>query len=106
MTIHDFLAPAAEACQRTGPHDDIVMSSRVRLARNLRKQPFPSWAKKPDRMRVLEAIQPEVEGLPQLAPESQTKDSSIGYQSSMSLPETMPDCRYLLPNLLKRKKPA
>ena len=35
---------------------------------NLRKQPFPSWAKKPDRMRVLEAIQPAVEGLPQLAP--------------------------------------
>jgi protein arginine kinase len=68
MTIHEFLAPAAEACQRTGPHDDIVMSSRVRLARNLRKQPFPSWAKKPDRMRVLEAIQPAVEGLPQLAP--------------------------------------
>ena len=40
----------------------------LRLARNLRKQPFPSWAKKPDRMRVLEAIQPAVEGLPQLAP--------------------------------------
>jgi protein arginine kinase len=68
MTIHEFLAPPAVACQRTGPRDQIVMSSRVRLARNLKKHPFPSWAKKPDRLRVLEAIQPAVETLPQLAP--------------------------------------
>lgn len=68
MTIHEFLVPPAVACQRTGPHDQIVMSSRVRLARNLKKHPFPSWAKKPDRLRVLEAVQPAVESLPQLAP--------------------------------------
>jgi protein arginine kinase len=68
MTIHEFLAPPAVACQRTGPRDQIVMSSRVRLARNLKKHPFPSWAKKPDRLRVLEVIQPAVETLPQLAP--------------------------------------
>ena len=68
MTIHEFLAPPAVACQHTGPRDQIVMSSRVRLARNLKKHPFPSWAKKPDRLRVLEVIQPAVETLPQLAP--------------------------------------
>ena len=68
MTIHEFLAPPAVACQRAGPRDQIVMSSRVRLARNLKKHPFPSWAKKPDRLRVLETIQPAVETLPQLAP--------------------------------------
>jgi protein arginine kinase len=68
MTIHEFLAPPAVACQRTGPRDQIVMSSRVRLARNLKKHPFPSWSKKPDRLRVLETIQPAVETLPQLAP--------------------------------------
>ncbi len=68
MTIHDFLVPPAVACQRTGPQDDIVMSSRVRLARNLRHQPFPSWAKKPDRMRALETILPAVESLPQFDP--------------------------------------
>ena len=37
MTIHEFLAPPSVACQRTGPHDGIVMSSRVRLARNLKQ---------------------------------------------------------------------
>ena len=68
MTIHDFLAPPAVACQRTGPHDGIVMSSRVRLARNLKQAPFPAWAKKPDRLRALEAIQPAIEALPQFAP--------------------------------------
>jgi protein arginine kinase len=68
MTIHDFLAPVSVACQRTGPSDHIVMSSRVRLARNLRKQPFPAWAKKPDRLRVLEMVKPAVESLPQLSP--------------------------------------
>jgi protein arginine kinase len=68
MTIHEFLAPAAVACQRSGPQDDIVMSSRVRLARNLRKHPFPAWAKKADRLRALEILQPAVESLPQMAP--------------------------------------
>ncbi|NBR86605.1 MAG: protein arginine kinase [Proteobacteria bacterium] len=68
MSIHDFLAPPSVSCQRAGPNDRIVMSSRVRLARNLKKLPFPAWAKKPDRLRVLEAIQPAVESLPQLAP--------------------------------------
>ncbi len=68
MTIHEFLAPAAVACQRSGPNHDIVMSSRVRLARNLRKHPFPAWAKKADRLRALETLQPAVESLPQMAP--------------------------------------
>lgn len=68
MNIHEFLVPPAVFCQRTGPQDRIVMSSRVRLARNLRKLPFPAWAKKPDRLRLLEAIQPAVESLPQMQP--------------------------------------
>lgn len=44
----------------------IVMSSRIRLARNLRGMPFPGWAKKADRMKVLETIQPDVSGLPEM----------------------------------------
>lgn len=42
------------------------MSSRVRLARNLRENPFPGWLKKADREKLLEAIQPRVESLPQM----------------------------------------
>ncbi len=66
MNLHEFLTPPAETCKREGPHDRIVMSSRVRLARNLRGMPFPGWAKKADRIKALELIRPAVEGLPQM----------------------------------------
>jgi protein arginine kinase len=42
------------------------MSSRVRLARNLKEAAFPGWAKKPERVRVLELIRPAVEALPDM----------------------------------------
>ena len=67
MDVTQFLVPPAEATRRTGPHDRIVMSSRVRLARNLRGLPFPGWAKKGDRVRALDQIRPAVETLPQMA---------------------------------------
>src|SRR4026209_106482 len=53
-------------CKREGPHDRIVMSSRVRLARNLKGLAFPGWAKKVERIKALELIRPAVESLPQL----------------------------------------
>jgi protein arginine kinase len=65
--LNVFLIPSAAAAQRRGPHDRIVMSSRVRLARNLRGSSFPGWAKKAERVRVLETIQPAVSSLPQMA---------------------------------------
>ncbi|MDE3067742.1 MAG: protein arginine kinase [Verrucomicrobiota bacterium] len=64
--LHAFLSPPAETAQRHGPHDRIVMTSRVRLARNLRGAAFPGWAKKQERVKVLEAIRPAVESLPEL----------------------------------------
>ncbi len=67
MNINEFLAPPAQSCKREGPHDRIVMSSRVRLARNVKGFPFPGWAKKADRVKALEAIRPAVENLPQMA---------------------------------------
>jgi protein arginine kinase len=63
MTIHEFLSSPVETSRRTGPHDRIVLSSRVRLARNLRGVAFPGWAKKPERIKTLEAIRPAVESL-------------------------------------------
>ncbi len=42
------------------------MSSRVRLARNVKDAAFPGWAKKPERIRVLEMIRPAIEGLPEM----------------------------------------
>jgi protein arginine kinase len=66
MNIHDFLIPPAESARRKGPHDRIVMSSRVRLARNVKEAAFPGWAKKPERVRVLDLIRPAVESLPEM----------------------------------------
>jgi len=66
MKLDEFLVPPSESVRRRGPHDQIVLSSRVRLARNTREGAFPGWAKKPERVRVLEAIRPEVEALPEM----------------------------------------
>jgi protein arginine kinase len=67
MKIDEFLPSPAATLKSSGPHDRIVMSSRVRLARNLRGLPFPGWAKKPDRVKALELIRPAVESLPAMA---------------------------------------
>src|SRR5712671_3884961 len=76
MDIHAFLTPPAETARRKGPYDRIVMSSRVRLARNLKEASFPGWAKKPERVRVLELIRPAVESLPDMKDAfSETMDS-------------------------------
>jgi protein arginine kinase len=66
MDLYEFLASAGRAAKQTGPHDRIVLSSRVRLARNVRGFAFPGWAKKAERVRALEAVRPEVEKLPQM----------------------------------------
>jgi protein arginine kinase len=66
MNIHEFLAPPADTARRKGPHDRIVMSSRVRLARNIKDAAFPGWAKKPERLKVLETLRPAVEALPEM----------------------------------------
>jgi protein arginine kinase len=46
MQINDLLNHTSEWLRGTGPNSDIVISSRVRLARNLNKYPFPHWASK------------------------------------------------------------
>ena len=66
MNLHEFLITPAESARQHGPHDRIVMSSRVRLARNIRDAAFPGWAKKPERVRVLDLIRPAVESLPEM----------------------------------------
>lgn len=58
MSIIEFLKSTDGAVERHGPHDRIVLSSRVRLARNIRGFAFPGWAKKPERVKALEAILP------------------------------------------------
>ncbi|MES2996449.1 MAG: protein arginine kinase [Verrucomicrobiota bacterium] len=40
-----------------------VLTSRIRLARNLRQHPFPGWAKRAQRVKALEIMRPAVEAL-------------------------------------------
>ena len=66
MKFSGLIASAGEWLRADGPHHDIVISSRVRLARNLRDLPFPGWAKKADRISILEQLKPQVEALPEM----------------------------------------
>ncbi len=67
MNLHEFLISPDQAARQHGPHSRIVLSSRIRLARNLKTFAFPGWAKKAERVRALEAIRPAVESLAQMA---------------------------------------
>ncbi len=91
MDLHAFLVPPAETARRKGPYDRIVLSSRVRLARNLKDAPFPGWAKKPERIRLLDLIRPAVEALPDM------KDSfSEGMESLSTLDKQILVERHLI----------
>lgn len=84
MTIHKFLSSPAESSKRAGPHDRIVMSSRVRLARNLGQFAFPGWAKKGDRIKALEIIKQAVEALPPMTGAySETMDNLTALDKQM-----------------------
>jgi protein arginine kinase len=66
MKFSNMLSTAGEWLRGEGPHRQIVISSRVRLARNLRNRPFPGWAKKAERTSILELIRSHVEELPEM----------------------------------------
>lgn len=66
MNLSDFFAQTSELLSHPGTHSQIVVSSRVRLARNLDKKPFPGWAKKPERIALMEEMKSAVDFLPQM----------------------------------------
>jgi protein arginine kinase len=66
MKLQGIIANTGEWLRGEGPHHQVVVSSRVRLARNLRNRAFPGWAKKAERMAILELIKPRVEELPEM----------------------------------------
>jgi protein arginine kinase len=66
MKFSQIMASGGEWLRGEGPHHQVVVSSRVRLARNLRHRAFPGWAKKAERTQVLEQIKPYVEGLTEM----------------------------------------
>ena len=60
MNIQEILSKPAEAASREGPSNKIVLSSRVRLARNLAATSFPGWAKKTVRVETFRHIRDNV----------------------------------------------
>ncbi|MDQ3622588.1 MAG: protein arginine kinase [Verrucomicrobiota bacterium] len=67
MSIQNIFNTSGEWLHGDGPHHQIVVTSRVRLARNLKSYSFPGWAKKNERLQILESIKPRVEELPEMA---------------------------------------
>ena len=57
MEWSDLSNRTGEWLKGTGPNSDIVMSSRIRLARNLSQVPFPNRASKKDLTDVIEMMQ-------------------------------------------------
>ncbi|MBC8473909.1 MAG: protein arginine kinase [Candidatus Omnitrophica bacterium] len=55
MNLDDLLNNQGEWLRCTGPDSDIVISSRIRLARNLAKYPFSHWASKKEQQEILQA---------------------------------------------------
>src|SRR6266496_1190149 len=66
MKFSNVMSTAGEWLRGEGPHLQIVISSRVRLARNLRYRAFPGWAKKAERSSIRDLIRPRVEELPEM----------------------------------------
>ena len=66
MQFATLLKNPAEWMLSGGPSGDIVISSRVRLARNLAGRPFPGWASGEEREEVMRSVLPEVEGLTEM----------------------------------------
>ncbi|MEM7700148.1 MAG: protein arginine kinase [Verrucomicrobiota bacterium] len=66
MQFDTLLKKPAEWMRSSGPENDIVITSRVRLARNLDFHSFPGWARKGDRMQVMDEVRPVLEELPEM----------------------------------------
>jgi len=60
MNLSDLINHSSEWLRGTGPNSDIVISSRIRLARNLDKTPFPHWANKKQAENTLSLIKEAV----------------------------------------------
>ena len=75
MGVVDFLTSAGELAAQEGPEDHVVLSSRVRLARNLSRVTFPGRAKKASRVETCKLILPVV---------SAASAMRGGYSTSMS----------------------
>lgn len=66
MRFATLIKNPADWMKGAGPHSEIVMTSRVRLARNLRGFPFPGFSQERQRIDLMEQARPVVEDLPEM----------------------------------------
>lgn len=66
MRFTTLIKNPADWMKGSGPHSDVVMTSRVRLARNLRGFHFPGYSQEKQRLDLLEMTRPCVESLPEM----------------------------------------
>lgn len=66
MIIDDLLNNTSEWLRGTGLDSDIVISSRIRLARNIPNIPFPHWANKDQENEIIAIAKSAISNAPQL----------------------------------------
>jgi protein arginine kinase len=66
MRFSTLIKNPADWMKGSGPHSEVVMTSRVRLARNVRGFPFPGFSQEHQRLDMLAAARPVVESLPEM----------------------------------------
>lgn len=64
MELNDLVHQTSEWLKGQGPNSEIVMSSRVRLARNIDGMPFSHWASKEKQGEVISLVRPAIESSP------------------------------------------
>ncbi|MBA4136471.1 MAG: protein arginine kinase [Opitutus sp.] len=66
MKINELIASSSELTDTAANKSAVVLMTRIRLARNLSRMPFPGWAKESQRREVLAACLQAVSSLPQM----------------------------------------
>ena len=66
MKINDLISSASELTDTAASKSAVVLMTRIRLARNLARHPFPGWAKESQRREVLGLCTQAVASLPQM----------------------------------------
>jgi protein arginine kinase len=88
VKIQNLLKTSSEWVRGENGGNRIVFSSRLRLARNVNHHPFPGWAKKAEREKVLALVQPAVAELPEM--KEAVRSSSSSTSSAASTPPKTP----------------
>ncbi len=66
MKLHDLVDHSAAWLDASGPYSDVIVSSRVRLARNLRTVPFTTQSTPDEEIGVVEAVLGAAQSSPHL----------------------------------------